>query len=289
MSLWLEKAGKQSLCIVIKDLRDLAFFGCGVMFPLFLILLLSAQLRVEKLHLGFLFFFFVCCALKGIYRVNGAKSRVEKLCQAFENGKHLVELSELYPHDISNVLKLYLRQVGWRDIEKMKGKYWFIFIFLCFLFFIDPARPYCLFCCIVCLCPAFTLQLPEPLILFRYYNDFIGLAKESQSIIVEDLEALRLNTNPVTPAQVSVDLNRVLFKMKDLLRHLPPAHYKTLQFLIEHLHRSVGRGGRTRNPIDLQGPDCFCNFSVLLSKSFAPATCSKCVCTSYPGEDEFYV
>lgn len=55
---------------------------------------------------------FCSCTLKGIYRVNGAKSRVEKLCQAFENGKHLVELSDLYPHDISNVLKLYLRQVG---------------------------------------------------------------------------------------------------------------------------------------------------------------------------------
>lgn len=50
---------------------------------------------------------------KGIYRVNGAKSRVEKLCQAFENGKDLVELSDLHPHDISNVLKLYLRQVWW--------------------------------------------------------------------------------------------------------------------------------------------------------------------------------
>lgn len=49
---------------------------------------------------------------QGIYRVNGAKSRVEKLCQAFENGKDLVELSDLSPHDISNVLKLYLRQVG---------------------------------------------------------------------------------------------------------------------------------------------------------------------------------
>ncbi|XP_065804973.1 rho GTPase-activating protein 29 isoform X2 [Labrus bergylta] len=131
--------------------------------------------------------------IKGIYRVNGAKSRVEKLCQAFENGKHLVELSELYPHDISNVLKLYLR------------------------------------------------QLPEPLILFRYYNDFIGLAKESQSIIVEELEALRLNPSPVGPAQVSVDLNRVLFKIKDLLRQMPPAHYKTLQFLIEHLHRVTER------------------------------------------------
>lgn len=49
--------------------------------------------------------------LQGIYRVNGVKTRVEKLCQAFENGKELVELSQASPHDISNVLKLYLRQV----------------------------------------------------------------------------------------------------------------------------------------------------------------------------------
>ncbi|KAJ8278008.1 hypothetical protein GJAV_G00082730 [Gymnothorax javanicus] len=118
--------------------------------------------------------------IKGIYRVNGAKSRVEKLCQAFENGKDLVELSDLYPHDISNVLKLYLR------------------------------------------------QLPEPLILFRYYNDFIGLAKECQSIIVEQAE---------DHSQMSIELNRVIFKIRDLLRQLPLAHYKTLQFLIEHLHR----------------------------------------------------
>ncbi|XP_005406055.1 PREDICTED: minor histocompatibility protein HA-1 isoform X2 [Chinchilla lanigera] len=48
---------------------------------------------------------------KGIYRVNGVKTRVEKLCQAFETGKELVELSQASPHDISNVLKLYLRQL----------------------------------------------------------------------------------------------------------------------------------------------------------------------------------
>ncbi|XP_064788571.1 rho GTPase-activating protein 45-like isoform X2 [Oncorhynchus masou masou] len=48
--------------------------------------------------------------MKGIYRVNGVKTRVEKLCQAFENGKELVELSQAFPHDISNMLKLYLRQ-----------------------------------------------------------------------------------------------------------------------------------------------------------------------------------
>ena len=53
--------------------------------------------------------------MQGIYRVNGVKTRVEKLCQVFENGKELVELSQCSPHDISNVLKLYLRQVGrWR-------------------------------------------------------------------------------------------------------------------------------------------------------------------------------
>uniref|UniRef100_A0A673ZGZ7 Rho GTPase-activating protein 29 n=1 Tax=Salmo trutta TaxID=8032 RepID=A0A673ZGZ7_SALTR len=127
--------------------------------------------------------------MKGIYRVNGAKSRVEKLCQVFENGKDLVELSDLYPHDISNVLKLYLR------------------------------------------------QLPEPLILFRFYNDFIGLAKESRNIIVDELEASRVSPASMTPPQVSVELNRVLFKIKDLLRQLPPAHYKTLHFLIQHLHR----------------------------------------------------
>ncbi|KAG5850738.1 hypothetical protein ANANG_G00085640 [Anguilla anguilla] len=49
--------------------------------------------------------------MKGIYRVNGVKTRVEKLCQAFENGKELVELSQASPHDISNMLKLYLRQL----------------------------------------------------------------------------------------------------------------------------------------------------------------------------------
>ncbi|XP_061121458.1 rho GTPase-activating protein 29-like isoform X1 [Syngnathus typhle] len=138
--------------------------------------------------------------MKGIYRLNGAKSRVEKLCQAFENGKDLVELSDHYPHDISNVLKLYLR------------------------------------------------QLPEPLILFRYYNELIGLAKESQRGIAEDLEAFRLSSSPVTPAQVGVELNRILFKLKDILKQLPSAHYKTLQFLIQHLHRVTEEAEENKMP-----------------------------------------
>ncbi|XP_064003385.1 rho GTPase-activating protein 29 isoform X3 [Pogoniulus pusillus] len=126
--------------------------------------------------------------VKGIYRVNGAKSRVEKLCQAFENGKDLVELSELYAHDISNVLKLYLR------------------------------------------------QLPEPLILFRLYNEFIGLAKESQNIN-EELDAKQASPRSRTRQSICIELNRIIIKMKDLLKQLPVPNYNTLQYLIGHLRR----------------------------------------------------
>ncbi|XP_061775701.1 rho GTPase-activating protein 29-like isoform X2 [Nerophis ophidion] len=128
--------------------------------------------------------------IKGIYRVNGAKSRVEKLCQAFENGKDLVELSDLSPHDISNVLKLYLR------------------------------------------------QLPEPLILYRHYNDFIGLAKEYQRAVVEEADALQsAQVEGEKPSSPSVHLNRAVLRIRDLLRQLPAANYRTLHYLIAHLNR----------------------------------------------------
>ncbi|XP_056277800.1 rho GTPase-activating protein 29-like isoform X2 [Pseudoliparis swirei] len=126
--------------------------------------------------------------IKGIYRVNAAKSRVEKLCQAFENGKDLVELSDLSPHDISNVLKLYLR------------------------------------------------QLPEPLIQYRYYNDIIGLAKECQRVIVEEVGKPQ-STQPGQKGGASIQLHKVILKIRDLLRQLPTANYRTLRFLIAHLNR----------------------------------------------------
>ncbi|XP_028856806.1 rho GTPase-activating protein 29-like isoform X2 [Denticeps clupeoides] len=130
--------------------------------------------------------------LKGIYRVNGAKSRVEKLCQAFENGKELVELSDHSPHDISNVLKLYLR------------------------------------------------QLPEPLILYRYYNDIIGLAKETQGIMVElESEEVTRHVESTADRQQSlkVELDRIILRMGDILGQLPNANFKSLQFLLAHLKR----------------------------------------------------
>ncbi|KAM5256013.1 rho GTPase-activating protein 29 isoform 2-T2 [Ctenodactylus gundi] len=50
-------------------------------------------------------------SLQGIYRVCGNKVKTEKLCQALENGMHLVDISEFSSHDICDVLKLYLRQL----------------------------------------------------------------------------------------------------------------------------------------------------------------------------------
>lgn len=49
--------------------------------------------------------------LQGIYRVCGNKLKTDKLCQALENGMHLVDISEFSSHDICDVLKLYLRQL----------------------------------------------------------------------------------------------------------------------------------------------------------------------------------
>ena len=49
--------------------------------------------------------------LQGIYRVSGVKSKVESLCQRFDLNPELVDLEEVHPNIISNVLKLYLRQV----------------------------------------------------------------------------------------------------------------------------------------------------------------------------------
>ncbi|NXH17064.1 GMIP protein, partial [Bucco capensis] len=50
--------------------------------------------------------------VQGIYRISGSKARVEKLCQALENGRSLVDLSEHSPHDITGVLKHFLKELS---------------------------------------------------------------------------------------------------------------------------------------------------------------------------------
>ncbi|XP_045139333.1 rho GTPase-activating protein 45-like isoform X4 [Portunus trituberculatus] len=109
--------------------------------------------------------------IKGIYRVSGVKSRVEKLCQAFENGAHLVDLSDQHPNVIANVLKLYLR------------------------------------------------QLPEPLLTFRLYPDFIRIAKECGT---------------GTGAEGT---SRAGEELRELVGRLPRHHLACLAVLMHHLHR----------------------------------------------------
>ncbi|XP_044936940.1 GEM-interacting protein isoform X4 [Mustela putorius furo] len=48
---------------------------------------------------------------EGIYRVSGSRVRVERLCQAFENGRALVDMSGNSPHDVSSVLKRFLQEL----------------------------------------------------------------------------------------------------------------------------------------------------------------------------------
>ncbi|XP_069156107.1 rho GTPase-activating protein 45 isoform X3 [Procambarus clarkii] len=108
--------------------------------------------------------------IKGIYRVSGVKSRVEKLCQAFENGANLVDLTDQHPNVIANVLKLYLR------------------------------------------------QLPEPLLSFRLYPEFIRMAKEC-------------------PTGSGVECGRTTEQLRELVRRLPRHHLSCLALLMHHLHR----------------------------------------------------
>lgn len=110
--------------------------------------------------------------IKGIYRVSGVKSRVEKLCQSFESGAELVDLTDVHPNVIANVLKLYLR------------------------------------------------QLPEPLLTFRYYPDFINVAKYYPSLKEEFTQ-----------------IDEAVKELRMLVRQLPSIHYITLAYLMHHLKR----------------------------------------------------
>ncbi|XP_033636415.1 rho GTPase-activating protein 45-like isoform X2 [Asterias rubens] len=109
--------------------------------------------------------------VKGVYRVAGLKVKVEKLCQTFENGLDLVDLSETPPHLITSVLKLYFR------------------------------------------------QLPEPLMTFKHYPEFISLAKEFPRSVPESAE----------------DEERLIAKLRIIVNGMPEENFKTLRVLMHHL------------------------------------------------------
>uniref|UniRef100_A0A3P8SK94 Rho GTPase activating protein 45 n=1 Tax=Amphiprion percula TaxID=161767 RepID=A0A3P8SK94_AMPPE len=139
--------------------------------------------------------------MKGIYRVNGVKTRVEKLCQAFENGKELVELSQCSPHDISNVLKLYLRQLP------------------------EPIMPFRLYNTLMGFAKE-SLQSDAE-------SPEAEEAESSSSTpsVVRGPELVDLGPDTDPEVLVLVD------NLKELLKDLPKANIATLRYIIRHLRR----------------------------------------------------
>ncbi|XP_034385762.1 rho GTPase-activating protein 45 isoform X2 [Cyclopterus lumpus] len=142
--------------------------------------------------------------MKGIYRVNGVKTRVEKLCQAFENGKELVELSQCSPHDISNVLKLYLRQLP------------------------EPIMLFRLYNRLMGLAKeSLQGEAESPEGEEAESNGGVNLAAAKGPELVD------LGPDTYPEALVLVD------KLKELLKELPKANIATLRYIIRHLRRIV--------------------------------------------------
>ncbi|XP_069783804.1 GEM-interacting protein-like isoform X3 [Narcine bancroftii] len=126
--------------------------------------------------------------IQGIYRMNGSKIRITKLRQSFENGRDLTDMSENSPHDITNLLTLYLR------------------------------------------------ELPEPIVLFSLYNDFMKFAKE----LHQGCDELKDNQAEGRPTAAET-VSQLILKAKALLQNLPVSNYNTLEHIIRHLHRVAKR------------------------------------------------
>ncbi|XP_043955580.1 GEM-interacting protein isoform X2 [Gambusia affinis] len=116
-------------------------------------------------------------SVQGVYRVSGAKPRIQKLCQTFETHKDQVDLSDHSPHDITSILKHFFK------------------------------------------------ELPEPLLTFDLYNEFIGVGKTIQHLSEKE-------TSP-EPNEI-LD---IIHNLQKLLKKLPSHYYSTLQYLISHLQR----------------------------------------------------
>ncbi|KAM4628608.1 rho GTPase-activating protein 45 isoform 1-T1 [Polymixia lowei] len=139
--------------------------------------------------------------MKGIYRVNGVKTRVEKLCQAFENGKELVELSQCSPHDISNVLKLYLRQLP------------------------EPIMPFHLYNSLMGLAKeSLQSEADSPEGEEAESGGCIPVASKGPELV---------DLGPETDPEILV----LVDKLRDLLKKLPKANIATLRYITRHLRR----------------------------------------------------
>ncbi|XP_070562883.1 rho GTPase-activating protein 29-like isoform X2 [Ptychodera flava] len=117
--------------------------------------------------------------VKGLYRVAGVKAKVEKLCQTFENGADLVDLSDTPPHLITSVFKLYLR------------------------------------------------QLPEPLLSFHLYPEFVAISKASNNY--SDLGH-----------------ERIVNLLKSTIAKLPEENLKATALVMQHLKKVADNADRNQ-------------------------------------------
>lgn len=84
-----------------------------------------------------------------------------------------------------------------------------------------------------------SLQLPEPIMPFRMYNELMGLAKES----LQGSSEAKGRSGKGGPELVDrgADTDKVVvtlvLKLKELLKELPWENMATLQYLLQHLRR----------------------------------------------------
>nr|XP_046270665.1 GEM-interacting protein isoform X2 [Scatophagus argus] len=130
-------------------------------------------------------------SVQGVYRVSGSKPRIQKLCQAFETQKEQVDLSDLSPHDITSILKHFLK------------------------------------------------ELPEPLLTFDLYNNFITVGKTVQ------------NLNEREQTTDTNEIMDIVHNLQKLLQKLPSYSYTTLQHLMSHLQKVSENDENKMSPSNL--------------------------------------
>lgn len=133
-------------------------------------------------------------SVQGVYRVSGSKPRIQKLCQAYEMHKELVDLSDVSPHDITSLLKHFLK------------------------------------------------ELPEPLLTFDLYGDFITVGKSIHHL--SDRE-------PTPDTTRDNEITVIIQNVQRLLQKLPPHCYNTLKYMMSHLQKVSGNEENKMSPCNL--------------------------------------
>jgi len=175
-------------------------------------------------------------SVQGIYRVSGAKQRIDRLSQAFENGPDLVDLTNIPPNVIADVLKNYMRQLP----EPL------LTFSLC-PEFIRVAEAYPASIPIITTTTASTttsttstsstttstsVEKPEPEVKPLTLPADIGSSPPSKGGLTSPSAALGGSYSNLDDEQKTA-INR----LRELTRRLPKPHYHTLAYLMHHLSR----------------------------------------------------